>query len=70
MDYKDYSRDYLREAKDIIAGKSSLLCEREHLIALNQVIREMIPLLDNLGIMANSLRGNIRGLEDKYGGGK
>ena len=35
------TRDYLEEAKAIIRGDSMLLCEREHLLALNRVIEEL-----------------------------
>ena len=35
------TRDYLEEAKAIIRGDSMMLCEKEHLLALNEIIEEL-----------------------------
>lgn len=35
-------RDYLQEAKDIIAGKTMMLPEKAHLEAMNNVIFKLI----------------------------
>lgn len=47
---KTHGRNYLQEAKDIIAGKTMILPEKAHLEALNKVIRDLIKGLDDIWV--------------------